>query len=133
MFFTDLTTTRDMSKDFCWILDEPLVYQNDTYLITIYPGFDFDFASIPWLFRRVLPKNGKKYDRAACLHDALYASKIFGKADCDKLFLEAMLSDSVNINVANMMYIAVKYFGQSAYDEDENLSHYRRFIQVEIL
>ena len=121
-FKTDLITKRDMSKDFCWILQEPLVYENDKYIITVKAGFDFDFASIPKLFTNILPKNGQEYDRAACLHDALYASRWLPKAECDRLFYEAMLSDGVSKYRAWSMYQAVKWFGHSAYkdgDEEE--------------
>ena len=40
-FKTALITERDMSKDYCWILKEDLVYENDTYIITVKAGFDF--------------------------------------------------------------------------------------------
>ena len=40
-FKTDLITKRDMSKDFCWILQEPLVYENKTCeeLIALLPEY----------------------------------------------------------------------------------------------
>lgn len=41
-FKTELVTKRDMSKDFCWVLQEPLVYENDKYVITVKAGFDFN-------------------------------------------------------------------------------------------
>jgi len=132
-FTTDLITKRVMTEDYAWILQEPLVYENSKYRITVYDGFDFDFASIPWFFRRVIPKNGMKYDRASCLHDALYASKILSKKECDRLFLEAMLLDGVNHVVASLMYDAVRIGGNSAYDEDEDLAKYRNLISVEVL
>lgn len=69
-FTTDLITKRDMTQNFSRILVEPLVYENQDYIITVYPNFDYDGASIPWLFRRVLPREGMSYDRAACCnHD----------------------------------------------------------------
>ena len=129
-FKTDLITKRDMSKDFCWILQEPLVYENDKYIITVKAGFNFDFASIPWVFRRVLPKNGKSYDRAACVHDALYASQALPKAECDKIFLSAMLMDGTNETIADAMYMAVKVGGASAYEDTEELEKYKALVEV---
>jgi len=132
-FRSDLVTKRVMDEDYCWILQEQLVYENSKYRITVFAGFDFDFASIPWFFRRVIPKNGMKYDRASCLHDALYASKILDKKECDSLFLEAMLSDDVNDLLASIMYDAVSIAGGSAYRDEEDLAKYRDLISVEVL
>ena len=129
-FKTDLITKRDMSKDFCWILQEPLVYENDKYIITVKAGFDFDFASIPWLLRRILPKNGKSYDRAAAIHDGLYASQALPKEICDALFLEAMIVDKTNETIADAMHLAVKVGGHSAYSDTEELEKYKALIEV---
>ena len=129
-FQTELITKRDMSKDYCWILKEDLVYENDTYIITVKAGFDFDFASIPWLLRRVLPKNGKSYDRAAAIHDGLYASQALPKAICDAVFLEAMLVDKTNETIADAMHLAVKVGGASAYNDTEELEKYKELVKV---
>lgn len=132
-FKTDLVTKRDMSENFARILVEPLVYENEQFIITVYPNFDYDGASIPWLFRRVLPREGMSYERAACLHDALYASRVFSKEISDKLFLEAMLSDGTGAAVANSMYKAVDWFGMDAYlDEPEEMPYYRSLVRVEV-
>ena len=129
-FKTDLVTKRDMSKDFSWILQEPLIYENEKYIITVKAGFDFDFASIPWLLRRVLPKNGKSYDRAAAIHDGLYASQALPKAVCDAVFLEAMLVDKTNETIADAMHLAVKVCGHSAYNDTEELEKYKSLVEV---
>ena len=129
-FQTELITKRDMSKDFSWILQEPLIYENDKYIITVKAGFDFDFASIPWLLRRVLPKNGKSYDRAAAIHDGLYASQALPKAICDDVFLEAMLVDKTNETIADAMHLAVKVCGASAYNDTEELEKYKALVEV---
>lgn len=131
-FRTDLIIKRDMSKDYCWILYEPLVYENDKYLITVKVGFDFDFASIPWFFRRLLPKNGRSYDRAACIHDALYASNALPKDVCDRLLHEASIADGTQKAIADGMYQAVKIGGASsyAYDDIEELNKYKALIEV---
>lgn len=123
-----------MTKDFCWILEEDLVYENDKYIITVKAGFDFDFASVPKIITNILPKNGQEYDRAACLHDALYASNWLPKSECDRLLYEAMLADGVNKTKAWTMYQAVKWFGGSAYkpNNDSEMEYYRQFVTVGI-
>jgi len=130
MFKSELVTTRNMSKDFCWIVKEPLIYENDKYIITVRAGFDFDFASIPWLLRRVLPKNGRSYDRASCVHDALYSAQALPKNICDEIFLEAMLVDKTCESIADAMHLAVKVGGHSAYNETENLELYKALVEV---
>ena len=129
-FRTDLIIKRDMSKDYCWILKEDLIYENDKYIITVKAGFDFDFASIPWLFRRILPKNGKSYDRAACIHDGLYASQALPKTISDSVFLEAMLVDKTHETIADAMHLAVKVGGASAYNDTEDLERYKELVKV---
>ena len=75
---------------------------------------------------------GELYSRAACLHDAMYAAKIFDRKTCDKLFHEAMLSDGVDSATAKQMYLAVRGFGASAYDYSPEVAKYRQFINVEL-
>src|SRR5512139_2730474 len=88
---------------------EPLLYDNNKILITIYPDFIFDGASIPKvLWSLVGCPIGDSYSRAACLHDALYASRLFRKRECDILFYQAMLSDGVSKVKAREFYYAVK-------------------------
>ena len=109
-----------------------LVYENDTFVIKIYPNFDYDGASIPKALWSIIGcPMGELYSRAACLHDALYASRIFDRKTCDKLFHEAMLSDGVSLALAKQMYLAVRGFGYDAYEEGE-ISHYRDLISVEL-
>lgn len=131
-FKTELVTRRDMTKDFCWILQEDLVYENDKYHITIKAGFDFDFASIPWLFRRVLPKNGVKYDRGSCTHDGLFAAQALPQNECDAILKESSLSDGVSPLVANTLYAAVRCCGSIAYHDTtpEELEKYRELVVV---
>ena len=116
-FKSKLITERNIEQDFSWILHEPLIWEDSKYDIKVLEGFDFDYASIPKLLTNLLPKNGQEYDRAACLHDALYASRWLPKAECDRLFYDAMIADGVSKAKAWSMYQAVKWFGHSAYKE----------------
>ena len=132
MFKSKLITERDMSKDFSWILHEPLIWEDEKYNIMVKEGFDFDYASIPTIITNLLPKNGQEYDRAACLHDALYASEYFERKVCDDIFLEAMESEGVSRFKRLAMYYAVRMFGGSVWkghNQDE-VNDYRRFITV---
>lgn len=111
MFQSELVVKRDISKTNAWELVEPLVWDNNDYKVTVPKGFVFDFASVPWLFQKVFPKSGRLYDRASCLHDYVYATKLFDRKTCDKLFYLAMLYDGVAKWRAWLMYIAVRLGG----------------------
>lgn len=114
-------------------VDSPLVFWYDNNIIQVNKGFDFDGASIPqslwWIVGS--PMTGG-YQRAACLHDALYASEYFPREVCDALFLEAMTSDGVPRFRRLSMYYAVRMFGGQVWkghNKDE-VNHYRKFITV---
>ena len=132
MFKSELIVKRIVSKDNSWMVQDSLIWIDEKYEIRVKAGFDFDFASIPAIITNILPKNGQEYDRAACLHDALYASNWLPKSECDRLFYEAMIADGVNKAKAWTMYQAVRWFGGSAYkpDSEEEMNYYRRFITV---
>ena len=116
-----------------FILLSDLIYENSDYIITVSKGFDFDGASIPEsLWSIVGCPLGGLYSSPACLHDALYASKIFDRKTCDKLFHEAMLSCGVSQSLAKEMYLAVRVFGQYAYEESNGISKYRDMIKIEL-
>jgi hypothetical protein len=114
-----------------FILLEPLIYKREDYTIIVHTGFDFDGASIPRLLWSIAgcPMGGL-YSAPACIHDALYASKIFDKKTCDKIFHEAMLVAGVNRQLAKEMYLAVRAFGSSTYEEAEDIQKYRNLIEI---
>ena len=110
---------------------EPLVYDNGLVIIQVNPKFDFDGASIPKALWSVIgsPMTGG-YQRAGCLHDALYASEYFPREVCDKLFLEAMKSDGVSYIKRTAMYNAVRLFGWMVWKEHkkEEVDEYKKFV-----
>jgi len=116
-----------------YILLEPLILEREEYTIIVHKGFDFDGASIPRSLWSIAgcPMGGL-YSASACIHDALYASKIFDKETCDNIFLEAMLANGVNEILAKEMFLAVRYFGNSVYEEAENISKYRDLIEIKL-
>lgn len=114
-----------------FILIEPLVYKRENYTIIVGKGFDFDGASIPRILWTIAgcPMGGL-YSAPACIHDALYESKIFDKKTCDKIFHEAMIVSGVDKQLAKEMYLAVRTFGNSAYEESKDINKYRNLIEI---
>ena len=111
----------------------PLVYEREAQILQVNPKFDFDGASVPqalWGFG-LSPMTGG-YQRAACLHDALYASEYFDRKTCDCIFLEAMESEGVPYAKRTAMFYAVRMFGSLVWKEHkrEEVINYRKFITV---
>ena len=115
-------------------------YDDPNTTIRVPEGFVTDFASIPRVLWTVLPPTGK-YGKAAVVHDYLYVvggkvpcgwctterakfphlnedeshcpnTKIYTKADADRIFLEAMEVLGVNWVQRKLMYRAVRWFGR---------------------
>ena len=114
-------------------VDSPLVYERENQIIQVNNGFDFDGASVPQMLwgLGLSPMTGG-YQRAACLHDALYASEYFEREMCDDIFLEAMESEGVSRFKRLAMYYAVRMFGGSVWKghNHDEVKSYRRFITV---
>lgn len=100
-----------------WILYGPLkLYSRKLRrILLVEPGFETDFASIPRLLWRILPKNGK-WDGAAVLHDAVYRGVLdLTKQQGDDLFNEVMILDKVPRWQRWALYRGVQLFGGHAY------------------
>jgi len=111
----------------------PLTFNTYGFCITILPSFDYDGASIPQaLWSWIGCPMGGLYSSAACLHDALYASQLFDRKTSDKLFHQAMLSSGVSKSLAKKMYLAVRAFGSSAYDDVEDLAKYQKLVRIDV-
>ena len=112
---------------------EPLVYDNGRFILQVNPKFDFDGASIPKALWSVIgsPMTGG-YQRAACMHDALYASECFDRKTCDDLFLQAMKDDGIGFVRRRAMYLAVRAAGWLVWDKHNQLdvSKYKTFVSV---
>jgi len=112
------------------LLDE-LIYENKDFIFIIKKGFTFDGASIPRiLWTTIGCPFGASYTKPACLHDALYATKLFSREQSDDLFLEAMLATGVDKTTAEQMHTAVRLFGKNVYEEEETLDRNRDFIEI---
>ena len=91
-------------------------YENKLYDIVVPKGFDFNGASIPRFFWRII---GHPYmpdfQRGALLHDFIYRSP--GHIDikrklADRLFMEILREDGVSKIKSLTMYNAVRTFGK---------------------
>lgn len=111
------------------LLDD-LVFEAPEYLITIYSGFIWNGANIPQSLQSIV---GCPMDFAyeSCLHDALYASKLFSRKDCDKLFHKSLLARGVNPSLAKAMYLAVRVGGEENYG-DGSVYQDRDFINIRL-
>lgn len=86
------------------------------YIIDVPKGFKTDFASVPRLFWRRLPKWGK-YSYAAVVHDYLYYSHIVSRKKADLIFKDLMLRNGVSKIKANIMYLAVRIGGKKGWNK----------------
>ena len=123
----------DVIGDQAYEVTKPLVWEDSELVIQVNPGFDFDGASIPKALWSAIgsPMTGG-YQRAGCLHDALYASEWFARDVCDKLFLEAMESDGVSWIKRNLMYNAVRAFGWTVWKghKKAEVDEYKKYLTV---
>ncbi len=93
-----------------WALVRPLVYNSPGETIVIPAGFITDLASIPQLFRSIVPVNGR-HRAPAILHDYLFVIQDRERAECDWLFLEAMEDAGVRWTQRHLIYRAVRLGG----------------------
>ena len=81
-------------------------------------GFVTNFATTPKFIHWLYPPRGK-WDRAALLHDYFcnvnnrYLVLEEGKKVCDKLFLEIMKEDGVNLVTRTIFYNFVRLTGET--------------------
>ncbi len=94
-----------------WRVVEPLVYAlPDGTRITVPAGFLTDLASIPQLFHSLIPVNGD-HRQAAIVHDFLFVTQPFSRAETDGVFLQAMTDCGVRWSQRWAMYVAVRAGG----------------------
>lgn len=113
-----------------WRLEEPLGYRSRAGRVFIVrAGFVTDGASVPRVAWWLYPPLGGAYDRAAVVHDDLYAhAELFGgyvfgddehghisRADVDRLFLEMMAVDGFRPTGRAVVYSAVRIGGWLAW------------------
>jgi len=126
--FTELDTEtiedgrkRKLIKDY--------TYENDKYIITIKKGFITDGASIPKTFWSVLssPFYGPIVF-GSMIHDGLYTKMAIPRKECDKLLKEMILEKGYNKIKANLVYIAVRLFGNSHWKK--NTDNQKKLVDI---
>lgn len=113
---------HDRSGRSVWELQRPLVFESERFgLITVPTGFRTNYASVPrapfvfWLA-------GDRAQKEAALHDWPYTVHNMNREDADALFLEALLVNPlIGPGLAQSMHKAVRWFGQSSWDDDTNV------------
>lgn len=93
-----------------WVVDQPLIALRNGEKLIVPRGYITDLASIPRVFRAVFNVNGL-LRAPAVLHDYLYSSQRFTRAECDAIFLEAMESRGISRAERYAVYAAVRSFG----------------------
>lgn len=108
-----------------------LEYENEKLIIKVKKGFRFNGANIPKaLWSLYGCPFGGTYTLSACIHDALYATHLFSKKECDKIFLEAMLASGVEDVIANQFYLAVNIMGNKPYNNANSISMNRELVEI---
>lgn len=117
-------------KDGKYQLLSPLRFKDGKITITVHAGFIYDGASIPRSLWSVI---GCPMDYAyeSCIHDALYASKLFNRKECDKYFYKALKARGVSLSIAKQMYLGVRFGGDAHFGSD-SLAEAREFVSVEV-
>ena len=99
-----------------WRLLAPFSYLDpDHGLVKVPAGFLTDFASVPrWPLTFALL--GQYGHAAAVLHDWLYSRRLLGRADADRVFLNALRSSGIARWRAWLMYAGVRIGGATRYN-----------------
>jgi Protein of unknown function (DUF1353) len=101
------------------VLMADLRYQIGTtnFVIVVPLGFVTDFASTPKALWAVLPPFGT-YQLAAVVHDFLYWDQGCTREQADALLRVAMAESKVDPKKRDIIWQAVRRFGQTAWDEN---------------
>lgn len=85
------------------------------HVLFIPRGFVTDYASVPRFFQRLIPQRGK-YSPAAVIHDFLYWTGIYSRAESDKIaFLELSRRLGVGFLDRVILYLGVRIGGWVAW------------------
>lgn len=103
-------------------------------LVTVPAGFITDMASIPALFRGVLPV-WNRYGPSAVVHDHGYWSQDHSREDVDRMLLEGMTLLGVPQAQVVAIFNAVRVFGESAWKNAASLkaNGYKRMASMKSL
>ena len=101
------------------VLTQDLLYRvlQTTFVIVVPTGFVTDFASTPRALWSVIPPTGR-YQLAAVVHDFLYWDQGCTREQADAIFRVAMAESNVKPFERDLMWDAVRNFGQSAWNDN---------------
>lgn len=88
-------------------LSRALIFED----ITVFAGYQTDFASVPEKLQWLYTPQGK-YSRSSVIHDFMYDNACYTKEQADETFLRAMKYDGVDFITRRLFYLAVKYYGE---------------------
>lgn len=93
----------------------------DHFILIIPKNYDTDLASIPrWLWNIISPARSD-FIAPSILHDYLYACNYgYKRSEVDEIFYQALVSNGVSKFTAFEMYAAVRIFGNSHFNKNEN-------------
>lgn len=111
-FLTELSLTVLNDSSFR-LKDDFYVSINGNELV-VPEGFETDLASVPRL-PIVYMTMGSTGHKAAVLHDWIYATNLYPRAECDSIFYEALLECGINKIQAYAMYLGVRAGGNAPY------------------
>lgn len=100
-----------------FVLGDPYDYLVSPCLhLSVPKGFVTDFASIPTFFTRLFPVLDSHLP-AAVLHDWLYSTGLYPRAEADRIFLQHMDRLGVPFWKRRAIYHAVRMGGWAAWNE----------------
>jgi hypothetical protein len=120
--FTNALLVSPLSDGESWVIVSDFSYDVGTEgsndRVNVKTGFVTDFASVPRMLWWALPKWGT-YGNAAVIHDWLYWDQSRTRKEADAIMLEAM--DVLNVSgiKKNLIYRAVRIFGEWAWNRNK--------------
>jgi len=121
----DLVDTRHLPDDNFLLLSDFRFGTPDGKTYVIKAGFIYDKASVPWIVWWYIPRDDKDIERAALIHDLLYAIQRLGhwltRSYVDQLFHDVMEQDGMRYDKRKLAYWGVRtggwrYFNPRAHE-----------------
>ena len=110
-FKSNLVVEEIPDRAHTWILRAPLEYKGHRDCFTVPQDYVTDFASVPKLFRWLVPKYGR-YNKATALHDWFCSSEVsegrITRRDADGIFRRTMRELRVGFLQRWIMWAAVR-------------------------
>lgn len=124
--FTTPLDYRRLDDGRLWEILAPFTYhvgaEDSGVVVTVPVGFVTDLTSSPRGLWNLFPPSGGQYDKAAVIHDYLYATQRLmaapvSRARVDAIFLEAMAVLGVGWFTRHLIYRAVRIGGRGVWQQ----------------